>query len=177
MAFRTTEHAELQGGATIQGTLNVPTGSLSNSNWSTSSSDRLAATKVVATIPFTVSTDPAVVVGAGRSYLMHRARGAGTIVQFSASITTAPTGGDYAYAIDLQKLANGGGAYGSYSTVLSSTITINSSTAANTKVSATLSAADYVADDQFKIVITRSGSTGTEGYGILIDAHVQEAPE
>lgn len=96
----------------------------------------------------------------------------GSVKAFIVSVDTAPTGGDKAFTVDLQK-STGAGAYAS---VLSAVITINSSSTAKTAYSATISSASYSANDLFKVIVTTSGSTGTQGYGVQATAFFDENP-
>lgn len=169
-------HTEHKQGATITGTFNPPAGSIKDTHVSSSSADRIAAGKTQHQKTFTVDTDPAVAVSASdsRDYLRHRAVGAGTVTDFNASLEAAITGA-YTYTIDLQKATDGSN---TFSSVLTSTITLDNATAADTKVAATVDStkADYVADDRFKIVVTRAGASGTDGQGLLVAATVNENP-
>ena len=84
-----------------------------------------------------------------------------------------PTGGDKQYTVDLQK----GNAATSFATVLSSVITVNSSSNDRTIQAGTLSSTSLVDGDSLQVVITASGSTGSQGQGVLVTVTIHEAPQ
>lgn len=87
---------------------------------------------------------------------------------------TVPSGGgvDKVYTVDIQK-STGAGAF---ATILSSAYTINSSKVARTVYTATLDSAqdDYSAGDSFQVVIAASGSTGSQGQGVIVAVYFDE---
>lgn len=94
---------------------------------------------------------------------------AGTIQSISAAITgTVPTSSD-SVTVDLKK-STGGGAL---SSVLSATITLNSSSVLRTAQSGTISSASTVAGDLLAVVVTVSGSSGA---GLVVTVTVSETP-
>lgn len=102
---------------------------------------------------------------AAQRQVIHVAQGAGTLVSFGGGITVACVG-DSTITINLYK--NG-------STILSSTVTITSSNAANAVEEATFSSAPYSAGDVFEAVVTVSAGTGTLGQGAFAKLVVAEA--
>jgi hypothetical protein len=103
--------------------------------------------------------------------LLHVCRAAGTIAAFEAVIETPP-GGDRTVTLDLQK----GNASTAFATVLSSTVTINSGTAARTVVVGTISSATLADNDILKLVVTVAGSSGTQPAGLCVVVTVNENP-
>jgi hypothetical protein len=97
--------------------------------------------------------------------VLHVAKGAGTVVAFSAgsivaNLTTATV------TVDLKK--NG-------TTVLSGVITLDNANVAYTPEAGTISVAPYVAGDVFTVVITATASGGTLATGAYCSASFDEA--
>lgn len=110
---------------------------------------------------------------ATKSEVIHIVRGAtGTLVAFEVAIDTAPTGGDKQFTVDLQ-VSTGGGAF---ATVLSSVVTVNQTDADRTISNATLASTALVDGDALKVVVTASGSTGSQGQGVRATAWLDEDP-
>jgi len=103
---------------------------------------------------------------------IHLAMGAGTIEDFEITPETAPTGGDKQFTVDLQKASNGSTTYAS---VLSAVITVSSSSTDGTIQSGTITTSSYADQDRLRIVITASGSTGSQGQGFTCTAKIREA--
>jgi hypothetical protein len=95
----------------------------------------------------------------------------GTVVAVDTSCSTAPTGGDKAFTVDVQK-STGGGAF---ATILSSTVSWSSSHTSRTIRSGTINSASLVADDILRVIITASGSTGSQGQGLVVNILLDEA--
>jgi hypothetical protein len=80
--------------------------------------------------------------------------------------------GDHTVVIDLQRLVTG-----TWTTILSGTLTINSSTAARTWVSLSLNGAlTFVDGDVFKAVVTVTGSTGSQAQGLIVELLTRQDP-
>lgn len=111
---------------------------------------------------------------ASATVIVHVAKGAGLLVAVRIVPIVAPTGGDKAFTVDVKK----GNAAGAYATVLTGVETIDSSVADREVVSATIDGTkdDYSAADSFTVVIAASGSTGSQGQGVLVELFFQEAP-
>lgn len=102
------------------------------------------------------------------------ARGAGTLVAVEVRPTTAPTGGDKQYTVDVQKASNGSA---SWSSLLNAALAIDATDANETKAAATLAATPtYAAGDALRIVVTASGSTGSQGQGFVVLIALEEQP-
>lgn len=100
---------------------------------------------------------------ASETAVRHLSRAAGDIVDFRIRPTTVPAGGNKQYTVDIQKAAD---ASGSWTSLLTAPLTVNSSSVANTAVTAVLAILTYSASDAFRIVITASGTTGSQGQGL-----------
>ncbi len=107
---------------------------------------------------------------ASKTELVHVASYAGTINGFKVGISVAPTGGDKQYTVDLQK-STGGGAFAS---ILSAVVTIDSGKSDRSVTAGTISSPTYAAGDIFQVVVTASGTTGSQGQGVVCEAFFQE---
>jgi hypothetical protein len=96
--------------------------------------------------------------------VVHVAHAAGTVSAFRVGPVVAAVG-DSTATLDLYK--NG-------TTVLSGTVVVNSSKAAYSKTTGTVSSAAYVAGDVFEVVQTISAGTGTLPQGVFADAVFDE---
>lgn len=97
---------------------------------------------------------------------------AGTMVSMEVRPETAPTGGDKQYTVDLQKAANGST---SYATVLSAVVTVDSSSVDGTLQAGTISTTALAKGDSLRVVITASGSTGSQGQGVTVMVKYRES--
>jgi hypothetical protein len=102
--------------------------------------------------------------------LVHIAKYAGKLDSVEAAIAAAITG-DNTVVIDVQKSTSGG----AFATILTSTLTIDSSTVVRTATAATVDATkdDYVAGDIFEVIVTAAG-TGTQAQGLNITLFFEE---
>jgi hypothetical protein len=107
------------------------------------------------------------------SEIVHICHGvSGAVAYVEVVNETAPTGGDLAHTVDVQI----GNASTSYTTALSSVITMNSSSVDKTPQAGTVNAGTLADGDSIKIVVATSGSTGTQGKGLCITVWVWENP-
>ena len=120
-------------------------------------------------VMYTVNTGTDVVTA---TRVIHIAKGDGVIAAVEVVCETAPTGGDKDFDVNIHK----GNAGGAYATILSGDITMNSSSVARTIQTGTLSTTTYLDGDQFKIIITTGGSTGTQGKDVCVILWLQEKP-
>ena len=102
--------------------------------------------------------------------IVHVCKFAGTVEYVQVAIDDAPTGGDKAYVVDVRK-STGGGAW---ATILSASVSIGSSATSRTISNPTVSSASLVAGDMLAVVVTASGSTGTQGRGLNVTVAVSE---
>lgn len=150
-------------------TVTLPAASVSDSNVATNAG--IDATKVIhqhairyvqnAGADVTSATSP-----------VHVFRGAADIVAVEVVPLTAPTGGDKAFTVDV-KLGNAGDAFAS---ILSGVVTVNSSSAARTIQAGSLSTTTAEDGDTLEVVIAASGSTGSQGQGVIVVVWVREEP-
>ena len=96
----------------------------------------------------------------------------GTLVAVEVTPLVAPTGGDKAFTVDVQK----GNQAGAFATVLSSVVTINNTKADRQVVAGSLSTTALADGDTLEVVIAVSGTTGSQGQGALITVTIQENP-
>ena len=109
---------------------------------------------------------------AAETRIIHTFRNAATIVAVEVVPHTAPTGGDKAFTVDLQK----GNASTAFATMLSSPVTVNSSSAARTIQTGALASSAAADGDSLQIVVAVSGSTGSQGQGFSVTVWVREEP-
>ena len=150
----------------------LPSGAVNNTAFSSNSADRLDATKAnhQKHVHYFSRTDESTDTVFAVEEVFHVAQGAGTIVACYVSNESTPTGGDLSYTCDVKKASNGSG---TYATILSGTI---SPPADNTVGSGTLSTTTYSQYDRFQVDINTSGSTGTNGIGVVVTLILNEAP-
>lgn len=107
------------------------------------------------------------------SVIKHIAANAGSVKSVRVRPATAPTGGDKQFTVNVQKAASGSG---TWTSVLDSVITVDSSSVDNTNQDGTLvSDPSYAAGDSLRVVITASGSTGSQGQGVDVQLVMDEA--
>lgn len=111
---------------------------------------------------------------ASETQLLHVARADGEIVSIELRPTTVPTGGDKQYTVDVLKAEDGGS---SWTSVLSSVITVDSGETDDTVITAVLDGTPTYEDgDALRVVVTASGSTGSQGQGFVLTITVNEEP-
>lgn len=131
----------------------------------------LDADKLENRISKTVVQAPGTDVVNGTTYIFV-ARAAGVIKSLRVRPLTAPTGGDKAFTVDLKRAAN---ASGSFTSLLSSVVTVNSSSVDQTVQNGTLTGSpNILAGDLLQIVIAVSGSTGSQGQGVVVEVEIDE---
>jgi hypothetical protein len=106
-----------------------------------------------------------------KTEIIHIARAAGSIGTLKVAAITAPTGGNNAFSVDLQK-STGGGAF---SSVLSAAYVMDNSKTSLTTYSISPSVTTYAAGDIFEVVWLISGSTGNQAQGAVAEAFFEEA--
>jgi len=151
----------------VADTFNAPPAKIGNTNWREGSTNRLAASKAVTQKVLThVIADATTVTN--QDVIIYVSDSAATIKDFYIRTVDAPTGGDKTYSCDLKIYADGSG---SGSTVLSSTVAAG---ADDTKVDATISSASVIADYALRASVTVTGSTGTQGLGLILVLTMEE---
>lgn len=163
---------EFQGVVSFGGTVGLPAGTVTSNQFSSVTGDRLAYTKSVHYSQKVLSIAPATTVTA-QTVALHFAYGAGSISHVWIRPATAPAGGDLKYTVDIQKAADGSGTLAS---VLSAAVEISSADTSHTQQAATVSSASFAAKDVLYVVIAVSGSTGTQGTGLVVTLGISENP-
>lgn len=106
--------------------------------------------------------------------LLYIAHAAGTVQRVRVRPTTAPTGGDKKFTVDIQKASN---ASGTWTSLLTAVITVDSSSADDTYQDGSLIASPTLSGgDAVRVVITASGTTGSQGQGFVVSVHLDEDP-
>lgn len=168
----TEAYTELRGGLTVLQSLNVPSGSITNDAFSTSSTQRLAASKSVHQQHMSAELAEQNTAVAAIEKLLFIANASGTLDGFSAAVVTVADDASRTIDVDLQK-STGGGAF---TTVLSASSDFTNSSTALTAVDSTISSASYVAGDIFKIVVTVAGGSGNQAKGLIATLTKSENP-
>lgn len=83
----------------------------------------------------------------------------------------APSGGDLDFDVDIQKADVGAGA----ATVLSATINYSATQSDYEQEAGTIANATIDDGDTLLVVVTVSGSTGTQGEGLIVQVEIEEA--
>ncbi len=158
---------------TVGSTFNAPPLAIDNAAFSSASTDRLASSKAdhQKTVTWQTATTSTTVATVTQSIYLFNA--AGTLEKVTVRPDTAPTGGDLQYTVDILKAASGSG---SFASVLSSVVTMSSADSDNTAEDGSLTTTAMTAGDCLEIIITASGSTGTQGAGATVIVVLTEEP-
>jgi hypothetical protein len=144
------------------GGVNLPISSVTNENIEVDA--QIDAGKLVHRHPIQYGQKNAADV-ASETIMRYIAGAAGEVVSVVARVTTAPTGGDKQFTVKVQKAAN---ASGSWTDILTAPITFAAGDANDTLKVGTLTGATYNGTDALRIVITASGTTGSQGQGLEV---------
>ena len=159
---------------TFTGALTLTAGTVTNAM--VNSAAAIAATKLINRLVYTHAQKTGTVVAAATEEIAIARAGTAnttsTILSFEVTCSTVPTGGDLAFTVDLHRST----AEGAFATVLSAPLTFDSSKVARRVYTATLSATTFIDGDIFRVVVTTSGSTGTQGNGLLCELRLDEQP-
>lgn len=158
-----------QGNVRVNGNLYPPAGSIGNTEIEAGAA--IDATKLIHQFPISYAQANGSDV-ASATQLLHVFRGAATILSVEVVPATAPTGGDKQFTVDF-KLGNAGSGF---ATILSGVITVDSSSVTRTVQTGTLTTTAAADGDTLEVVITASGSTGSQGQGFVTTCFVSEAP-
>lgn len=161
-----------QDDVSFTGNFYPPSAAITNSHFSSDANNRLAVAKMIHRLTPTYTVGPTTTVAAG-TFNIHLAHGAGTIIGVNIRPQTSPTGGDLAYTVDVKRAVD---ASSTYNTILSGVVTISSADTSQTKQIGTLASTTFAAGDAFQVVIAVSGSTGTQGLGLLVTLLLDENP-
>jgi len=159
---------------TFQDIVSFLDGTISGAAISADPNYRIPATKVLQRIDLHYAqADGADVVS--ETILLRVARAKGTLIGVEVRPTTAPTGGDKKFTIDIAKAADASAAW---SSLLNAAHDVDSSSVNDTKETVVLAATPtYAAADALRIEITASGSTGSQGQGFVVTIFIEEDPE
>src|SRR5574343_1878036 len=97
-----------------------------------------------------------------------------TVAEVEAQCVDSPAGGDKKFTVDLQK-ANAGTP--SPATLLSAVIDYTNGTADCTVKTGTVASPTLAAGDMLLVVVAVSGSTGTQGQGLVVTVTLREDAE
>lgn len=110
---------------------------------------------------------------ASETKLLHGQRGASSLIaDIRIFVDTAPTGGDKQFTVDLQKADSSN----DWASILQEEVTIDSTRADGDEITPSLNDTDFAADDLFRVVVTASGSTGSQGQGFQLSVFLDEIP-
>jgi hypothetical protein len=163
---------EVQGVASFGSTVGLPAGSVTTSTFSAIAADRLAYTKAVHYGQHLFQIPLATTV-ASQTVAVYMAYGSATISHLWIRPLTSPAGGDLKYTVDLRKSVDGSATLAS---VLSAAVEISSADTSQTQQAANVTTTGVDAKDVLYIVITTSGSTGTQGAGLVVALGISEQP-
>jgi hypothetical protein len=159
---------------TFAGAVGLPESIMEAKHWN-DSGDPLEATNVVHQSPLKHVQKHGTDVVAVTEYLFE-ARKSTEVLDVVAGVGTAPTG-DYTVTIDVQKYSSSAWS----SIVNGGAQTIDNSDTADTAISLTLSGTAGVTTlatgELLRVVVTVSGTSGTQAQGLLVQARVHEQPK
>lgn len=153
-------------GINVNTTFSAPAGSVTNTM--ISSNTEIVAEKLEHQHAFHHSQTSTVT--AATEYV-HIVRNTGEVVAVEAAVTEVLPSGDYQISVDVQKSTGAG----SFSTILSATIDLTSGSTLRTPVAGTISATGLVDNDLLRVVVTVSGSSGSQGQGLLVTITTRES--
>lgn len=155
---------------TFSNTVSLPSNTVSNAT--VKSAAAIASSKVIHRTPIIYQQDDVGVVVSADAYI-YLATFAGTIQTVEVRPMTAPTGGDLQFTVDIKKAAE---ASGSFSSILSAAEVVDNTSVDNTLQEAVVTTPGIIDGDCLQISITVSGSTGTQGSGVIVAVYVDENP-
>lgn len=154
---------EWQGAHSFSGAVSMPAASITSA--AIAAAANISQSKLQHRRTAQVQVDGGADVATVTKYLCRFHRSA-TLLGLFATPDAVPAGGTKAIVIDVKK-STGGGAWAS---ILSATLTINSSSTARTPVTLSYSGSPtFVEGDVLQVVITASGTGGTGVQGLLVD--------
>lgn len=156
---------------TFAGPVYLPTEAVTNANFSSNANHRLEAEKFIhrPDLHYSQAAGTDVV---SETKLLRVCRGDGVLTQVAVRPSAVPAGGDKQYTVDVQKAADGTNVWTS---LLNAAVVISSADVAHTRQLGSLIADPSVEDgDTIRIVITASGSTGSQGQGLAVTVGLEE---
>lgn len=155
-------------------TMSYPNGCIDNTHVDGSTDGFVDADSLVHRLELTYAQEAGTDV-ATATQILHIVFGdTATLSDITLYIDTAPTGGNKQYTVDLEYSAAGGTAWAS---ILQEEVTVSSSNSDGQAVTPILADTDFVDGDQFRVVITASGSTGSQGQGFCLHVFCDEEPQ
>lgn len=151
------------------GTVTLPDGTITNAMVNSGAS--IAAAKAVHRSPIVYYQAEGSDVASATASIYH-ARTAGEIVAVEVCPITAPTGGDKQFTVDVKN----GDASTAFASVLSAVVTVDNTSVDKTPQTGTVSSATIADGDILQVVVTASGSTGSQGQGVTVVIWVNENP-
>lgn len=104
---------------------------------------------------------------------IHTCRNTAEVIAVEVVPITAPSGGDKQYTVDVQA----GNASSAFASILSAVVDVDAAGAADRTVQVgTISDDDLADGDTVQVVVTASGSTGSQGQGLIVTVWVREEP-
>lgn len=160
----------MSGSWVFTGSVTLPANSVDEDNVTTAA--LFAADNLMARFPvFTEQAAGSAVTA--QTHVVHVAAYAGAVTGVEAVCATAPTG-DYTITVDVQK-STGGAAF---ATILTATFDLDSGNSDRVLEAGTVDGTkdDYADGDILQVVVTVSGSTGTQGQGLCVTVFCEEEP-
>lgn len=155
------------------GSFYPPDESITSDHFSSSATHRLATAKQIHRIDLHYQQADGTDV-ATDTQLMRICRGAGELLAVKVRPMTAPTGGDKQFTVDVKKAAE---ASGTFASMLNAVVTVDNTAVDDTVIDATLAATPTTAaEDVIEVVVTASGSTGSQGQGLIVSLYYEEDP-
>ena len=153
------------------GPVYLPQGFVTNGNIENNPTNRIEAEKLIHRPDLHYSQAPGTDV-VSETKLLRVCRGDGVLTQVAVRPSVVPAGGDKQYTVDVQLAADGSN---SWTSLLTGVVTISSADTGHTRQLGTLVADPAVEDgDTIRIVITASGSTGSQGQGLVVSIGLEE---
>lgn len=110
-----------------------------------------------------------------KTYYVHLARAAGTLKSVKVRPLVAPDGGDKQFTVDVKKVPNGS-AVAAGTTLLTAPLAVSDADAdATNKDAVLIGTPTYAAGDLIVVIIDATGSTGSQGQGVVIDLKFDES--
>lgn len=166
-------NAVIAGNWTFTGALTPSPGCVKNSHFSDAADSALSYLKQHTTFALWYGQANGSDV-ASATQVIYTAQFPAEVLSVDVRLSTAPTGGDKQFTVDVQQAADGSG---SWSSLLSSVITASASDADDDVLPGVLIGDPSLdATDSIRVVVTASGSTGSQGQGFAVSIRVAEAP-
>ena len=151
--------------------INLPSGGLRGTHFSSSASDRLTADQVVHQFTRGIAQEDSAN-AANSTQIVHIAKGAGVVSAVRLVVGTLADQ-DYVVNVDIKR-SNAGAAF---ATLLAASLNANNTSTVRVPVSGTLIGdPSYNAGDVFQLTINSVGTTGSPAKGVCAEVFFQEKP-